>query len=184
MRRDSSLKKMKDGGDIVFILDYMLRHSMRAGREECRWVVDYRFWTDFTRLYPLQKAKLTAIGLQRDPIPGSSTGAVPRLAPGRLSLRGDSTGPVLRLGPARQSSGSVRGSSPRSWMGRQSSGGSIRGASPVSGPERQSSGGSSSRRRSSSSSDSSQRSATGRRSSGGNSTWSTRVAYKSHERSC
>ena len=65
-------KKDKDGRDIIFILDYMQRAGMRASREQCKWVVDYDFWMDFTRAYDGQEARLMAFGLQRERTPSQS----------------------------------------------------------------------------------------------------------------
>jgi hypothetical protein len=104
LTRDTATNKAKDGRDIVFILDYMLRKRIRPCREECRWVVDCRFWTDFVGFYPGQEAKLTAIGLQRDPTPANSTTSSARAVLSSQSSGSDSTvsswsaGAALRIG--------------------------------------------------------------------------------------
>jgi hypothetical protein len=104
LTRDIARDKAKDGRDIVFILDYMLKKHIRPSREQCRWVVDCRFWTDFVGIYPDQEARLVAIGLQRDPTPAHSTASSARAAFGSQSSGGNSTvsswsaGAALRIG--------------------------------------------------------------------------------------
>lgn len=45
---------------------------MRANKQQCRWVVDYDFWMDFTRAYEGQEAVLEAAGLQCERAPNDS----------------------------------------------------------------------------------------------------------------
>jgi hypothetical protein len=70
--RDAIQKKEIDGGDIVFLLGYMRRANIRATAQQCRWVIDHDFWTQFTRAYEGQEAMLRAVGLQRERTPSSS----------------------------------------------------------------------------------------------------------------
>jgi hypothetical protein len=68
-------KKAKDAQDILFILSFMLRNRITATKEQCRWVVDYDFWKEFTRDYEGQERRLAAIGLERDRTPSNSNRA-------------------------------------------------------------------------------------------------------------
>ena len=69
---DAMQKKQTDGGDIVFLLGYLRRAKIRATAQQCRWVIDYDFWTEFTRAYDGLEAVLLAIGLQRERTPSNS----------------------------------------------------------------------------------------------------------------
>ncbi|ERF68169.1 hypothetical protein EPUS_05250 [Endocarpon pusillum Z07020] len=94
---DAMQKKDSDARDIIFILGYMESASVRASKEQCRWVIDYNFWMGFTRAYDGQEARLMAIGLQRERTPSHSN---------RSSLRASSE--RRRSDESRRSSGSGR----------------------------------------------------------------------------
>lgn len=82
---DATEKKRIDGRDIIFILGYMRRENIWATSQQCRWVVDYDFWVDFTRSYDNQEAMLTAIGLQRERTPSNSNRSSRRASSERRS---------------------------------------------------------------------------------------------------
>jgi hypothetical protein len=88
----------------------MIGKGIRASGEQCRWVVDYQFWTEFTESVPGAEEKLTAVGLQCGPATGRRT---------------DSS---LSLGAAHQSSGGSSSTrlNPRPRTNRQRSGGQSR----------------------------------------------------------
>jgi hypothetical protein len=67
--------KAKDGYDILFILDFMVKNGMMARKEQCRWVVDYDFWKGFSHDFEGQEGSLTAVGLERDRTPSSTNRA-------------------------------------------------------------------------------------------------------------
>lgn len=69
---DMQQKKASDAQDIIFLLDYMRRNGLVPDRQQCRWVVDYDFWTAFCGSYQGAEERFQRLGLQRDPTPSSS----------------------------------------------------------------------------------------------------------------
>lgn len=72
---DMQQKKVNDAQDIIFLVDYMRRHRISPARGQCRWVVDYDFWTAFCSDYQGAEQSFNALGLHRDPTPSSSNRA-------------------------------------------------------------------------------------------------------------
>ncbi len=69
---DMREKKANDANDIIFIVNYMRKNHIYTNRHECRWVVDYDFWTTFCTQYEGAEGAFQAINLQRDATPSSS----------------------------------------------------------------------------------------------------------------
>ena len=69
---DRQAKMAIDARDILFIIEYMRRHRVAARPSECRWVVDYDFWTLFCRSYDGAEQALQSLGLRRDATPNQS----------------------------------------------------------------------------------------------------------------
>jgi hypothetical protein len=69
---DMQQKKASDAQDIIFLVNYMKKSNARPDRRQCRWVVDYDFWTAFCSSYQGSEERFQALGLQRDATPNSS----------------------------------------------------------------------------------------------------------------
>ncbi|KIM94595.1 hypothetical protein OIDMADRAFT_60374 [Oidiodendron maius Zn] len=69
---DMQQKKASDAQDIIFLLDYMRRNGLVPDRQQCRWVIDYDFWTAFCGSYQGAEERFQRLGLRRDPTPSSS----------------------------------------------------------------------------------------------------------------
>ena len=69
---DRRQKMAADAQDIIFIISYMRRHRIAARQSECRWIVDYDFWTMFCPNYQGTEQSLQALGLRRDATPSST----------------------------------------------------------------------------------------------------------------
>jgi hypothetical protein len=69
---DLQQKKASDAQDIIFLVNYMKKSNARPDRRQCRWVVDYDFWTAFCSSYQGVEADFQKLGLQRDATPSSS----------------------------------------------------------------------------------------------------------------
>ncbi|KAI9834807.1 MAG: hypothetical protein M1819_002893 [Sarea resinae] len=69
---DASVKKSSDAQDILFIVNNMRMNNLVTNRNECPWVVDYDFWTEFCQRYPRAENDFRSLGLQRDATPNSS----------------------------------------------------------------------------------------------------------------
>ena len=69
---DMQQKKASDAQDIIFLLDYMRRNNHVLDRQQCRWVVDYDFWTAFCSSYQGAEERFQRLGLQRDRTPNAS----------------------------------------------------------------------------------------------------------------
>jgi hypothetical protein len=69
---DMQQKKASDAQDIIFLLDYMRRNNHVQDRQQCRWVVDYDFWTAFCGNYQGAEERFQRLGLQRHRTPNAS----------------------------------------------------------------------------------------------------------------
>ena len=69
---DMQQKKANDAQDIIFLVNLMRKNNKIPDRRQCRWVVDYDFWTSFCASYQGAEELFQALGLQKDPTPSSS----------------------------------------------------------------------------------------------------------------
>jgi len=120
---ESADQKAEDVDDIEFLLSYLSRDDGRVSRGDCRWVVDYQFWTEFTRDRPRQAPVLASLGLTRDPAPGLITSPIPMLRTVRQSSC--RSGSSVSSGSSGSSGGSVR-SNPTPATARLGSSSNIR----------------------------------------------------------
>jgi hypothetical protein len=79
---DANAKRTTDANDLVFILNLMRSRNLRVDARRCRWIVDYDFWTQFTRDFEGTEAMLRSIGLNRDPTPSQSNRSSRRASSG------------------------------------------------------------------------------------------------------
>ncbi|KAF1961308.1 hypothetical protein CC80DRAFT_589703 [Byssothecium circinans] len=79
---DADAKRLIDANDLFFIIDYMKERQIRPDRRRCRWVLDYDFWTTFTRAFEGAERLLLDLGLQRDATPSDSNRSSRRASSG------------------------------------------------------------------------------------------------------
>jgi hypothetical protein len=79
LKRATASQKAADCECIAFLLKYMVSKRSRASSEQCRWAVDYQFWSEFTEYAPGIEGMLKAIGLRCGPPPDRCPNSTQRL---------------------------------------------------------------------------------------------------------